>query len=151
MTQEVLLTISGFHEMGELDIQTEEEQALETITPAKYYLKNGKHYVLYEEVVEGMAGTIKNKIKLTDGKVLEIIKTGQTNSHMIFEKGKTNLTIYDTPYGQFFLDMHTQELEILEQEEEISVKVEYEMSMNNQKIADCKVFIGIKPKTAKIL
>ncbi len=151
MTQEVLLTISGLHEMGDLDIQTEENEVLETITPAKYYLKNGKHYVLYDEVMEGSPDVIKNKIKITEGRVLEIIKTGATNSHMIFEEGKSNLTIYDTQYGQFFLDMHTDVLEIFEEEDEISVKVEYGMSMNNQKVADCKVFMNIKPKSNKIL
>ena len=126
MTQDVLLTISGLHEMGDLNTPAEEDEVLETITPAKYYLKNGKHYVLYDEVVEGFSGVIKNKIKITDGKVLEIIKTGSTNSHMIFEEGKSNLTVYDTPYGQFYLDMHTRTLEILEYEDEISAKVECE-------------------------
>jgi len=151
MTQDILLTISGLHEMGDLNIEAEEENVLETITPAKYYLKNGKHYVLYDEVVEGLPGVIKNKIKITDGKVLEIIKSGSTNSHMIFEEGKSNLTIYDTPYGQFHLDTHTSTLEVLEYENEISVKVEYELDMNNQKVADCTVFLSIKPKGAKVL
>lgn len=151
MTQDVLLTISGLHEMGDLNIEVEEENVLETITPAKYYLKNGKHYVLYDEVVEGLPGVIKNKIKITDGKILEIIKSGSTNSHMIFEEGKSNLTIYDTPYGQFHLDTHTSTLEVLEYENEISVKVEYGLDMNNQKVADCTVFLSIKPKSAKVL
>lgn len=151
MTQDVLLTISGLHEMGDLNIEVEEENVLETITPAKYYLKNGKHYVLYDEVVEGLPGVIKNKIKITDGKILEIIKSGSTNSHMIFEEGKSNLTIYDTPYGQFHLDTHTSTLEVMEYENEISVKVEYGLDMNNQKVADCTVFLSIKPKSAKVL
>lgn len=151
MTQDVLLTISGLHEMGELNMESEDDEVLETITPAKYYLKNGKHYILYDEVVEGLSGVIKNKIKITDGKVLEIIKTGSTNSHMIFEEGKSNLTIYDTPYGQFHLEMHTSALEILEYEDEISAKVEYELGMNNQKVADCTVFLSIKPKNVKVL
>ena len=151
MTQDVLLTISGLHEMGDLNIQTDENEVLETITPAKYYLKNGKHYILYDEVVEGNSGTIKNKIKITDGKVLEIIKTGSTNAHMIFEEGKSNLTIYDTLYGQFHLDMRTHVLEICEYEDEISIKVEYELDMNHQKVADCTVFMSIKPKSIKVL
>lgn len=151
MTQEVLLTISGLHEMGSLSIETEENEALETITPAKYYLKNGKHYILYDEVAEGMPGVIKNKVKITDGKVLEIIKTGITQSHMVFEEGKSHMTIYDTPYGQFHLDMHTHVLEIFEYKDEISVKVEYSLDMNQEKIADCTVFMSIKPKSAKVL
>lgn len=151
MIQDVLLTISGLHEMGDLNISSEEDEVLETITPAKYYLKNGKHYVLYDEVVEGLSGVIKNKIKITDGKILEIIKTGSTNSHMIFEEGKNNLTIYDTPYGQFHLEMYTRALEILEYDDEISAKVEYSLAMENKKVADCIVFLSIKPKNVKVL
>lgn len=151
MTQEVLLTISGIHEMGSLSIETEENEALETITPAKYYLKNGKHYILYDEVMEGMPGVVKNKIKITDGKVLEIIKTGSTQSHMVFEEGKAHLTLYDTPFGQFHLDMHTRTLDIFECEDEISIKVEYALDMNHEKVADCTVFMSVKPKGAKIL
>ena len=137
--------------MGDLNISSEEEEVLETITPAKYYLKNGKHYVLYDEVVEGFSGVIKNKIKITDGKILEIIKTGSTNSHMIFEEGKNNLTIYDTPYGQFHMEMYTKALEILEYEDEISAKVEYSLAVENKKVADCIVFLSIKPKNVKVL
>ena len=137
--------------MGSLSNEAEENEALETITPAKYYLKNGKHYILYDEVVEGMPGVVKNKIKITGGKVLEIIKTGMTQSHMIFEEGKSNVTIYETPYGQFHLNMHTSVLEILELDEEISIKVEYELDMNHEKVADATVFMSIKPKTAKVL
>ena len=94
MTQDVLLTISGLHEMGDLNTPAEEDEVFETITPAKYYLKNGKHYVLYDEVVEGFSGVINNKMFLTEGKVLEIIKTGSTNSHMIFEEGKNTRHVF---------------------------------------------------------
>lgn len=39
-------------------------EPVEIITPASYYLKNGKHYVLYDEVVEGVPGKIKIQLKL---------------------------------------------------------------------------------------
>lgn len=151
MTQDVLLTISGLHEMGTAGITANEEEALEVITPAKYYLKNGKHYILYDEIAEGSHEVIKNKIKITGTKMLEIIKTGTMHSHMIFEKGKSNLTIYNTPYGQFHLDTHTRVLDIVEGEDELSVKVEYGLDVNHQALADCVVFLSVKPKTAKVI
>ena len=42
----------------------DENEAIEVVTPATYYLKNGKHYIVYEEVVEGTSGVIKNRIKI---------------------------------------------------------------------------------------
>ena len=75
----------------------EDEEAIEVVTPASYYWKNGKHYILYDEVIEGMSGTIKNKIKITGTDSVEIMKTGMSNTHMVFEKNKKNLTYYRTP------------------------------------------------------
>lgn len=39
---------------------------------------------------------IKNKIKITGTDCLEIMKSGVTSSHMVFEKNKKNLTYYKT-------------------------------------------------------
>ena len=100
MTKDVLVSISGKH----IDIMDDPargyevgEDGIEVVTPANYYCRNGKHYILYDEVLEGMAGTIKNKIKITGTDCLEIMKSGVTSSHMVFEKNKKNLTYYKTP------------------------------------------------------
>ena len=61
---------------------------IEVVTPANYYCKNGKHYIIYDEVLEGMAGTIRNKIKITGNDSVEIMKSGASSSHMIFEKNR---------------------------------------------------------------
>ena len=33
----------------------ETDEPIETVTPGEYYFRNGKHYILYEEVQEGIA------------------------------------------------------------------------------------------------
>ena len=76
------------------------QDAIEVVTPASYYCRGGKHYILYDEVMEGMPGTIKNRIKITGTDSVEIVKSGLSSSHMIFEKNRKNLTYYRTPYGQ---------------------------------------------------
>ena len=44
MTQDVLLTISGLHDMAFADPEeNEENEPIEVITPASYYWKNGKN------------------------------------------------------------------------------------------------------------
>lgn len=60
MTQDVLLTISGLHDMAFADPEeNEENEPIEVITPASYYWKNGKHYILYDEVMEGIPGWLR--------------------------------------------------------------------------------------------
>ena len=67
MTKDVLVSISGMHEeivAVTPEVEEDENEAIEVVTPATYYLKNGKHYIVYEEVVEGTSGVIKNRIKI---------------------------------------------------------------------------------------
>ena len=46
MTKDVLLSISGLHYDVTGMVQEEENEPIEVITPAAYYYKNGKHYVI---------------------------------------------------------------------------------------------------------
>ena len=47
MTKDVLITISG------IQMIDEEDSDVEMIVRGDYYQKNGKHYILYEEMMEG--------------------------------------------------------------------------------------------------
>lgn len=151
MTQEVLLTISGLQNMEIMEDGNEENEAIEVITPANYYLKNGKHYILYDELVEGMPGVIKNKIKITGDSALEVMKSGLTNSHMIFEKDKMNISYYNTPYGQMQIGVHTRNMDVVVSEELISVEVEYGLDVNHEALADCRISMSIQPRSKRIL
>ena len=97
MTKDVLISISGLQ-----FAEGENSEPVEVITSGSYYKKNGKHYILYDEVAEDTAGTTKNIIKLGD-EVLDITKRGETNVHMMFEKDKKNVTYYYTPYGNLLI------------------------------------------------
>ena len=52
MTKDVLISISGL----QMDVLEEEKEyePIEVVAPANYFLKNGKHYILFDEVTEGM-------------------------------------------------------------------------------------------------
>lgn len=148
MTKDVLLSISGLHYdvSGNADDyeDNEENEPIEMITPAAYYLKNGKHYVLYDEVVEGVPGVIKNKVRITGEEKLEIIKSGLTNTHMIFEKDKIHMTEYETPYGELMMGVHTKEMRVDVQESLIEVRVNYALDINSEPVADCNISLNIK-------
>ena len=57
MTKNVLVSIVGMH-YG-VDDESGDSEPLEVITPATYYFKNNKHYILYEEVLEGTTDITK--------------------------------------------------------------------------------------------
>ncbi len=57
MTKEVLINISG------LQMDVDPENPIEMVTTGAYYLKNGKHYILYDELSEDNEVT-KNVLKM---------------------------------------------------------------------------------------
>ncbi len=149
MTKDVLITIAGLHyDAGEAS--GDETEPIEVTTPGIYYFKNGKHYLLYEEPVEGTGQTVKNKIKIKDNESLEIFKSGASSAHMLFEKDKIHVMQVDTPYGALVIGTYTHELETNVTEEQIDVYSRYEMDVSGDKIADCEVRIKIEAKLAKL-
>ena len=144
MTKEVLLTISGLHYDTFQGEEYDENEPIEVITPATYYLKNGKHYVIYDEMVEGMPGTIQNKIRIAGNNLLEIKKSGLANTKMVFEKDKINMTQYETPYGELMVGIFTKNMLIDVTERNIDVRVNYELDINSEKVADCDIKMNIR-------
>ena len=149
MTKDVLLSISGLHQdVTGIEAQGDEpgNEPIEVITPGSYYCKNGKHYIVYEEVVEGTSGVIKNRIKINGDECVEIVKSGLSNSHMIFEKNKKNQTFYKTPYGQMLIGVNTRHLQVDFEEDKIAVQIDYELDVNHEPMADCKIRMNIVSK-----
>ena len=142
MTKDVLISISGLQFAG-----GENSEPVEVITSGSYYKKNGRHYILYDEVAEDTAGTTKNIIKLGD-EVLDITKRGETNVHMMFEKNRKNVTYYYTPYGSLLIGIDAKSVDVQETENDIDVKVNYELEVNYEHMADCCITMNIKSKDA---
>lgn len=141
MTKDVLISISGLH------YSVDEEngaEPLEVITPASYYFKNGKHYVLYDEVVEGIPGTIKNTIKITGDRLFEINKSGIASTRMVFEKDRINMTNYQTPFGEMMVGIHTKDMRVDVQEENIDVHINYALDVNNEPLSECEIKVNIR-------
>ena len=143
MTKEVLVKISGLQFVGEEDNDT-----IEVITSGTYYKKNGKHYILYEEVMEGTDEITKNVIKLWDDS-MDVTRKGPSSVHMIFEKDKKNVSYYYTPFGNLLIGIDAKEIQMKETEHDINVKVKYGLEINYEHVADCNITVDVKSKEAK--
>ena len=140
MTKDIFLSLKG------LQIENSEQaQELETITPADYYLRNGSHYVIYDEVTEGFEENTRNMIKFNDSCV-EVSKKGLVNVHMVFEENKKTMTSYMTPYGNILIGIDTGSIFVEEEEKRIHVEVAYTLEANYQYLADCRIEMNIKPR-----
>lgn len=140
MTKDVLVKISGLQFMAE-----QETEPIEVITAGDYYKRNGKHYVIYDEVMEGFEGTTRNVIKL-DEEYLDITKKGASNVHMVFEKNKKNVSYYYTPYGSLLIGIDAREVKVHETEDTIDVEVKYALEVNYEHLADCNITMNIISK-----
>lgn len=143
MTKDVIVTIRGLQNGPETD-----GEPIEMIVAGEYFYKNNKHYILYDEVMEGESQITKNRIKVSDGQ-MELFKSGAVNVHMAFEKDVKHVSNYNTPYGTLAMGIDTKKVEIKETEHEMDIFAEYAMEMNYEFVADCNISINVKSKGVK--
>ena len=137
MTKDVLIKISGIHMMDD------ENSDVEMVVRGDYYQKNGKHYVLYEEVMEGFEGTVKNVIKISPSS-MDIIKKGLANTHMQFEKNKKNLSCYTTPLGDMVVGIQANRIRVKEETDSLMVDVDYSLDINYEHLSDCTIRVDVQ-------
>lgn len=139
MTRDVLISISG------VQFSSEDQTDIEMITTGDYYMRNGKHYIRYDEVAEGEHEVISNTIKVgTD--TMDIIKKGLTSAHMTFEKNKKSLTCYATAMGDMMIGICTNHVLVEETERILRVLVKYSLDINYEHISDCNIIVAITPR-----
>lgn len=136
MTKDVLINISGFQ------VDVDSDEPIEVMTTGAYYLKNGKHYILYDEIAEDNE-VVKNILKIGP-QTVELTKKGGSSSHMVFEKGKENLSYYDTPFGSLLLGVNTSSIEWKEQEDHMKLRVNYDLTINSDHVSNCIIDVSIQ-------
>ena len=138
MTADVMIAITG------LQFDSEGDAPVEVVSAGKYY-KEAENSFGYGESIPGntiTADLTKNTVILSEG-LVEIIKSGASNVHMVFEKEKKNVTSYNTPFGELIISTHTSKVELKETENEIVAELTYGLDMNYSYISDCHIVIKV--------
>lgn len=136
MKKDVLVSISG------LQFEIDKEEAVEVISVGEYYNRNGKHYILYDEILEEVEGITNCTLKISD-KQVSIQKKGANNVHMIFEANRKNITYYNTPFGDLQIGINTTSIKVTEEEDQILVTINYELDINYSHVSDCEIQVKI--------
>lgn len=136
-----MLTLSGL----QFDQREEDAGQVEVVTVGDYYKRNGKHYVVYEEITEGFSQPTKNRLKFSEH-MLELSRNGLVNVHMVFQENRKNLTNYNTPFGQILIGIDTKKIQVNEKEDDIVVEVDYSLDVNYEFLSDCHIKIAICSK-----
>lgn len=124
-------------------VQDIEDEAIEVVTPGRFYLEDDKFIVIYKETkISGMDGTT-TKIIIHSNKVI-LNREGSTTANMEFEKSLQHVSMYKTPYGLLDMVIKTNDLYIDVDENGGEIKIKYTITVegNNPIITNLK--IGIK-------
>ena len=138
MTREVTVTIDGLQ-------QGDEESTVSVKATGIYHNRNGKHYIHYEESIEGGEGITKNTIKIASNQI-DIIKKGVNTSNMVFALEESTQTRYETPYGSLLLYIKTTRIQVEENSDEILIRLHYTLSANDGHLSDNQVLIRVCSK-----
>lgn len=145
MNKNIYVAITGM-QVEYADMEEREDEAIEVISPATYFFKDGLHYVFYEEMEEGSTGVIQNKIVLKEDEFLEVTKKGMTNSSLKFDVKAEHNTNYETPYGEMLLGVTTHKLVTTVGEDNIAIQADYELAVNCEAYASCQIKMRIYEK-----
>lgn len=138
MTKDVMISIRG--------IQFEEGmdgEKIESIQKGEYYSRNDMHYILFEEVVEGMEDPVKSMIKFKEGE-MHLNKKGPINVTMDFLEDRKTLTDYRTPFGSLVIGLEAKRVNYEEEEKRILLDVDYVLEVNYEPLANCKIRVDIR-------
>ena len=140
MTKDVWISLRGLQFSGD-----EAADNIESSVPGTYYEKNGKHYVIYEEVIEGLQKPVMNKLKFGEH-FLELRRSGPLSVCMMFEENQRHMADYHTPYGKLTLDIDTKKFRMENETDKMRLDIEYTLEQNNEYLADCKILIEVRSK-----
>lgn len=141
MTKDVLISLCTVQS----DPGGKQEDRTQTLISGNYYEKNDRHYILYDEVMEGFSKAVKTKVKFSEN-MLEIIRNGPIGVRMLFEENKKNVTSYNTPYGNILLGISTKKINVTVQPDMIEVDVEYALDADGGHLSDCSMNMKIQSK-----
>lgn len=141
MKEDILISVRGMHALE----ATGEDDEVEIFSAGKYYFKNGKHYIFYDETPEDGSAVVKNRITLR-GDCMEVQKKGIMSTNMVFEINQKHTGWYNTPFGNLMTGIEVTDMNITEQENMIEVSVDYVLEVNCERVADSNIRIKVMAK-----
>ena len=154
MTKDVLVTVRG------LQMTPDGDDTIEVTTTGKYYEKDGKRYLFYDEIGDDTyiytpSKSNPNDVNKKTGDLLpntwqryylSVSKKGLINAQMNFEKENKLVSVYETPYGQMEMGIYTTGICLDEQDDFLELKLEYLLEINNQHVSDSEILLQIRPQ-----
>lgn len=110
---------------------TSDHMSLESVVEAKYYIKNGSKYIIYEEPEEtGYGPGVMTTLKVQPEKVI-LLRHGQgATMRQVYAVGKEHGSIIATAFGDIDLRVRTHRLDIQVDRRGVGrIEIEYDVAL----------------------
>ncbi len=136
MEENAVIKISGLQEVeGTKD-------NVELLAAGKHYIRNNKHYILYENIEDDSEEKTSNIIKFND-EMVEIIRRGAIEGRLLLEQNAMRQSVYSTPMGDMVVEVLTEKVDVEEQiRGDVNLKVKYQIHIDGNKISDNELEIN---------
>lgn len=136
MEENVVIKISG------LQVVENTGDNVEVLAAGKHYVRNDKHYLLYDEIEDESQEKTSNMIKFNND-IVEITRKGAVNAHLVFQENSMKQSLYSTPMGDLLVEVLTQEIALQEQNQgTVDLKVKYQIHIDGNKVSDNQIEIN---------
>ena len=132
---------------GEQSYDGVEPEVTELITEGTMTIDDGGEIVLeyQESEITGMEGT--NTRFIVNKDVVELTRTGMVESRMLFERGKRNSSLYETPWGTMMVDVATTQLAHRLSERGGVMEIGFTIAVNHQVTGENRFKIRVREVT----
>lgn len=134
-------------------VRDEDESRIATNAIGEWRQLDGVHILRYEESAVEMGENSEdndslyedcvNTIKISPGRV-EMIKSGESSTHMVFDLTQDTESLYETPYGCLRFQVNTSKINLEEKQNKLILNMEYSLSHNNSHISDNHINIVVR-------
>ncbi|MCR5439007.1 Uncharacterized beta-barrel protein YwiB, DUF1934 family [Selenomonas sp. WCT3] len=108
-----------------------EENTIESMAIGRHSVKNGKHYVLYEDALLDEKVKTSTVLKFSAEEVV-ILRKGGVHQEMRFREGAETSSTYRTPYGDLKLSIRTSRLRVNLGLLEGRIEAEYDIAIDGR-------------------
>lgn len=145
MKKDVLLSISA-----EQRFEGCKPEHIDLVTQARFYQRNGKYYISYEESeLTGLQGS-HTMVKL-DGKTVSMVRTGTYPSEMLFAEHRRHVGLYHTEGGAVTISTHTSRVDNAIDENGGSLVIDYTIEVDNSLVGEHHFVMQVHPKESESL
>lgn len=125
-----------------------DDDVVELVTTGCYQLKNDKVYLTYVDNLIDEQSPTKTVIKGNE-KEISILRYGDYNSHLLFEKDTSHLIPYETPLGLLDVVNHTKLIDLQRHDGGFRLDIQYELEINQVDMGLNNFYVEASPLRKK--